>query len=61
MKGKKVNEILLWFEYMECAKHAVQGTVINNKIKQFLMVRVTMKYGKWQGTMASGSKIWDVK
>ena len=25
------------------------------------MVRVTMKYGKWQGTMASGSKIWDVK
>ena len=46
MKGKKVNEILLWFEYMECAKHAVQGTVINNKIKQFLMVRVTMKYGK---------------
>ena len=46
---------------MECAKHAVQGTVINNKIKQFLMVRVTMKYGKWQGTIASGSKIWDVK
>ena len=40
---------------MECAKHAVQGTVINNKIKQFLMVRVTIEiwqvagnYGKWQ-------------
>ena len=26
----------------------------------FLMVRVRMQYGKWQGTMESGSKIWDV-
>ena len=52
---------LLWYEYMENGNHTLKGTVINNKIKQFLMVRVTMKYGKWQGTMASGSNIWAVK
>ena len=36
-------------------------TLASNKIHLFLLVRVPMKYGKWQGSMASGSKIWDVK
>ena len=45
---------------MESGKHALQGTLASNKIHPFLMVRVPMKYGKWQGSMASGSKIWDV-
>ena len=35
--------------------------MVSNKIQPFLIVRVPMKYGKWQGTMASGSKKWDVK
>ena len=46
---------------MEIGDHTIDGTVISNKIQQFLMVMVPMKYGKWQGTMASGSKIWDEK
>ena len=41
--------------------HTVERTVISNKIQQCLMVMVPMKYGKWHGIMASGSKIWDIK
>ena len=46
---------------MESCKDAQQGTVVSNKIQEFLMVRVPMKYDKWQGTMASDSKIWKIK
>ena len=37
-----------------------EGTVVSNRIQPFLMVMVQMKNDKWQGTMASGSKIWDL-
>ena len=60
LKWKIVNEILLWYEYMEMDNHTLQGTVASNRIQPFLMVMVQMKNDKWQGTMASGSKIWDV-
>ena len=43
---------------MESGDHTIDGTVISNKIQPYLMVMVPMKYGKWQGTMARGSKIW---
>ena len=46
---------------MESCIHAQQGTVVSNKIHEFLMVRVSMKYDKWKGTITSGSKMWDVK
>ena len=46
---------------MESGDHTIDGTVISNKIQLFVMVMVPMKYDKWQGTMASGSKIWDEK
>ena len=46
---------------MDSGKHAQQETVIRNKIEAFLMISVPIKYGKWQGTTASGSKIWDIK
>lgn len=42
---------------MESSKHALQGTMVSNKMQAFLMVSVPTKYGKWQGTMLSGSKI----
>ena len=45
---------------MERGKHALQGIVVSNRNQSFLMVRVQMKYDKWQGTMESDSKIWDV-
>ena len=46
---------------MEMDNHTLQGTVVSNRIQPFLMVMVQMKNDKWQGTMASGSKIWNVK
>ena len=42
------------------SNHIIEGNVVSNKIHPFLMVMVQMKNDKWQGTMASGSKIWDV-
>ena len=45
---------------MEMDNHTLQGTVASNRIQPFLMVMVQMKNDKWQGTIASGSKIWDV-
>ena len=46
---------------MDSGNHAFQGIEVSNKIQTFLLVRVLLKYRKWQGTMASGSNIWDVK
>ena len=46
---------------MENGNYTLQGAVVSNKIQPFLKVRVTMKYCKWQGNMASGNKIWDRK
>ena len=46
---------------MESGKYAIQGTVVSNIIQPFLMVMVSLKYSMWQGTMASATKIWDVK
>ena len=46
---------------MESGDHTLQGTVVSKKSQIFLMVMVPMKYGKWQETMASGSKVWNVK
>ena len=42
---------------MESGNHTLHGTVISNKIPQFLMIMVPMQSGKWQGTMACGIKI----
>ena len=50
-----------WLEYMQSDKHPQQDIIVTNKIKAFLIVRVTMKYDMRQWSMASGSKIWDVK
>ena len=44
---------------MESSKHTLRGTVISNKIQQFLMIMVPMQSGKKQGTMARISKIRD--
>ena len=44
---------------MKRGKHALQG-IVSNRNQSFLLVSVRMKYGKWQGTMESDSKIWDV-
>ena len=33
---------------MESGKHEQQKTVVSNKIKAFLLVKVQMTYGKWQ-------------
>ena len=46
---------------MESCKYAQQGTLVGSKIQTLLIIRVSLKYGKWQGTSASGSMIWDVK
>ena len=46
---------------MKTGKNSLQESVVANKIQPLLLVRVLMKYGMWQGTMASGSKISDVK
>ena len=46
---------------MASGKHALQQSVAGNKISTFEMVRVQMKYGEWQGTLACGSMKWDVK
>ena len=45
---------------MESGKYALQGTVVGNKIQTFLMIKVSMRYGKCQGTMASGSELRQV-
>ena len=45
---------------MKSSNHALRGTVISNKIQQFLMIMVPMQPGKRQGTMASISKIMDI-
>ena len=45
---------------MENGNHTLKGTVVSNNIQPFLVVRVPMKCGRWQGTMASGSNIWDL-
>ena len=45
---------------MEIGKYALQGTVVGNKIQTFLILRVSLKYGKWQGTMARSMEIWQV-
>ena len=45
---------------MESGNHTLRGTMISNKIQQFLMIMVPMQSGKRQGTMASISKIRDV-
>ena len=45
---------------MEMDNHTLQGTVASSRIQPFLKVMVQMKNDKWQGTMASGSKIWDI-
>ena len=42
---------------MESVKYALQGTVVGNKIQKFLMLRVSLKYGKWQETIASGREL----
>ena len=41
---------------MESCKYAQQGTLVRSKIKTFLIIRVPLKYGKWQGNIANGSK-----
>ena len=46
---------------MDSGKHAQQEIVVSNKTQEFLMAGVPMKYGKRQGTMASGNKIRHVK
>ena len=45
---------------MESGKYALQGTVVGNKIQTFLILRVSLKYGKWQGTIARSMKILQV-
>ena len=42
-------------------KESLQENVVGNKIQTFLIVSVSLKYGKLKGTMSSCSKIWDVK
>ena len=46
---------------MENGKHALQQTVVSNKIEAFWIISVKMKYGKCQGTMLTGSKLLYVK
>ena len=60
MKWKLLNEYNQWYKYMESGNHTLRGTVISNKIQQFLMIMVPMQSDKRQGTMASISKIRDV-
>ena len=50
-----------WYENIESCKHGQQETVISDKIQSFLLGNFSMMYGEWQGIMASGSKIWNVK
>ena len=45
---------------MESGKYALQGTVVGNKIQTFLILRVSLKYGKQQGTMACRMEILQV-
>ena len=42
---------------MKSGNHTLHGTVGSNKIQPFLMIKASMKYGKWLGTMESGSKL----
>ena len=42
---------------MESVKYALQGTVVDSKIPKFLMLRVSVKYGKWQEIIASGREL----
>ena len=41
-------------------KYALQATVVGNKIQTFLMIRAATRYGRCQGTMASGSELRQV-
>ena len=42
---------------MESVKYALQAAVVGNKGPTFLTIIVLLKYDKWQGTVASGSKL----
>ena len=46
---------------MKSGNHPLQGTVVSNKTQPYSMLKFPMKYCNWQGTMASGRKIWDLK
>ena len=52
---------------MESVKYAPQGTVVGSKIQKILMLRVSVKYGKWQENIASGRELhhnsmkWGIK
>ena len=47
----------LFYEYMESGKYTLHWNVVSNKIEAFSMVRVPMKYGKWERTMAGDRKV----
>ena len=57
MKSKEYTNQYCWYEYMESVKYALQATVVGNKVQTFLTMRVLLKYGKWQGTVASGREV----